>query len=69
MKYIEFPLAGDPKYGPKKTLNFGGQLLHAGTLGFNHHETGEYMEFTTPPPEDFMELVEKVRNNVDKLEE
>ncbi|MCZ2258853.1 RluA family pseudouridine synthase [Sporosarcina sp. G11-34] len=69
MKYIEFPLAGDPKYGPKKTLNFGGQLLHAGTLGFNHPETGEYMEFTTPPPEDFMELVEKVRNNVDKIEE
>ena len=30
MKYIGFPLVGDPKYGPKKTLDIGGQALHAG---------------------------------------
>ncbi len=29
MKYIGYPLAGDPKYGPRKTLEVGGQLLHA----------------------------------------
>lgn len=69
MKYIEFPLAGDPKYGPKKTIDFGGQLLHAGTLGFNHPETGEYMEFSAPLPADFQKVLEKVRNNVDKVEE
>ena len=32
MKYIGFPLAGDPKYGPKKTLALNGQALHAGIL-------------------------------------
>lgn len=69
MKYIEFPLAGDPKYGPKKTLDFGGQLLHAGTLGFKHPETGEYMEFSAPLPADFQKVIEKVRNSVDKEEE
>ena len=65
MKYIGYPLVGDPKYGPKKTLDFGGQVLHAGTVGFNHPATGEYMEFTSPLPEDFQALVEKVRKGVD----
>ena len=35
MKYIGYPLAGDPKYGPKKTLDIDGQALHAGVLGFD----------------------------------
>lgn len=69
MKYIGYPLVGDPKYGPKKTLEFGGQVLHAGTLGFDHPATGEYMEFTSPLPEDFTTLLEKVRKSVDKVEE
>ncbi|WP_442599431.1 RluA family pseudouridine synthase [Neobacillus sp. D3-1R] len=63
MKYIGFPLAGDPKYGPKKTLDIGGQALHAGLLGFNHPRTGEYVEFEAPLPSDFEELLENLRNN------
>lgn len=69
MKYIGFPLVGDPKYGPKKTLEFNGQVLHAGTLGFDHPVTGEYLEFNSPLPEDFKELVDKVRKSVDKKAE
>ena len=69
MKYIEFPLAGDPKYGPKKTLDFGGQLLHSGTLGFNIQKQVSIWSLRAPPPEDFLAVVEKVRNNVDKVEE
>ena len=69
MKYIGFPLVGDPKYGPKKTLEFNGQVLHAGTVGFKHPVTEEYLEFNCPLPEDFKELVDKVRKNVDKTEE
>lgn len=57
MKYIGFPLAGDPKYGPRKTVEFGGQVLHAGVLGFNHPRTGEYLEFTAPLPTDFKQLI------------
>src|SRR5699024_7835765 len=53
MKYIGYPLAGDTKYGPRKTLETEGQMLHAGTLGFIHPQTGEYKEFSTPPPEIF----------------
>ena len=63
MKYIGYPLVGDPKYGPKKTLNIGGQALHAGVLGFIHPRTKEYLEFTAPLPEDFVELIEKLRKS------
>jgi 23S rRNA pseudouridine1911/1915/1917 synthase len=63
MKYIGFPLAGDPKYGPRKTLDIGGQALHAGILGFNHPRTNEYLEFEAPLPEYFVELLESMRNN------
>jgi 23S rRNA pseudouridine1911/1915/1917 synthase len=54
MKYIGFPLVGDPVYGGKsgRTLGMKGQALHAGILGFNHPRTGEYLEFTVPIPED-----------------
>ncbi|WP_408606231.1 RluA family pseudouridine synthase [Bacillus thermotolerans] len=57
MKYIGYPLAGDPKYGPRKTLNIDGQALHAGVLGFVHPRTEEYMEFEAPAPEDFKQLL------------
>ena len=59
MKYIGHPLVGDPKYGCKETIEFGGQVLHAGTLGFEHPETGEYMEFTAEPPADLKKLITK----------
>ncbi len=66
MKHIGFPLVGDPKYGPKKTMNIGGQALHAGLLGFEHPVTGEYIENEAPLPEYFETLLEKLRNHEDK---
>ncbi|MBX9972328.1 RluA family pseudouridine synthase [Cytobacillus firmus] len=63
MKYIGYPLAGDPKYGPRKTLDLGGQALHAGVLGFDHPRTGEYLEFEAPMPAYFEELLGKLANN------
>ena len=61
MNYIGFPLAGDPKYGPKKTIEFDGQVLHAGVLGFDHPVTGEYLEFEAPLPDDFAQLLADFR--------
>ena len=63
MKYIGHPLAGDPKYGPKKTPELGGQALHAGVLGFIHPRTNEYLEFNAPLPEYFVKFVEKLEND------
>ncbi|ANB61315.1 RluA family pseudouridine synthase [Anoxybacteroides amylolyticum] len=63
MKYIGYPLAGDPKYGPKRTLPIDGQALHAGILGFRHPRTGEYLEFEAPLPQEFEQLLDLLRNN------
>ncbi|PLT27550.1 RluA family pseudouridine synthase [Peribacillus deserti] len=63
MKYIGYPLAGDPKYGPRKTLDIGGQALHAGVLGFVHPRTKEYLEFTSPLPPIFEEVLGTLRQN------
>jgi 23S rRNA pseudouridine1911/1915/1917 synthase len=62
MKYIGYPLAGDPKYGPKKTLPIDGQALHAGVLGFTHPRTGEYLQFEAPLPEEFERLLQLLRS-------
>ncbi|TFE03560.1 RluA family pseudouridine synthase [Jeotgalibacillus sp. R-1-5s-1] len=63
LKYIGFPLAGDPKYGPRKTPDLNGQALHAGVLGFIHPATDEYMEFSCPPPESFSTFVDMLKND------
>jgi 23S rRNA pseudouridine1911/1915/1917 synthase len=62
MAHIKHPLLGDPLYGPKK--KFPGadtQMLHAGLLGFRHPSSGEYMEFSSPPPEEFTRVLETLR--------
>jgi len=61
MRYIGFPLVGDPKYGPRKTMDVGGQALHAGVIGFIHPRTKEYLEFSAPLPAEFEELLETLR--------
>ncbi|WHI61140.1 RluA family pseudouridine synthase [Mammaliicoccus lentus] len=66
MKHIGYPLVGDPKYGRKKTLDLGGQALHAGLLGFEHPITGKYIEKEAPLPEYFEVLIEKLRKIEDK---
>lgn len=63
MKYIGYPLACDPKYGPRKTLDLDGQALHAAVLGFTHPRSGEYLEFEAPLPERYEQLLVKLRNN------
>lgn len=63
MQSIGNPLIGDPVYGPKKPkFQTKGQMLHAKTIGFIHPTTKEYMEFTIEPPEDYQQMVEKLRN-------
>ncbi|MFS4464059.1 RluA family pseudouridine synthase [Staphylococcus haemolyticus] len=61
MKYIGYPLVGDPKYGPRKTLDIGGQALHAGVIGFEHPVTHEYIERQAELPKEFETLLEDIR--------
>ena len=39
------------------------QALHAKTLGFVHPATGKFVEFDSPLPEDFIHVLNKLRNN------
>ncbi len=63
MAYIGHPVSGDMVYGVKKEkVDFVGQCLHAGKIGFIHPKTEEYMEFTSQLPEYFSNYLEKLRN-------
>jgi 23S rRNA pseudouridine1911/1915/1917 synthase len=62
MKYIGYPVAGDPLYGPRKTLKGQGQFLHAEVLGFKHPTTGQMMIFDAPLPEIFEKTLDQLRN-------
>lgn len=62
LSYIGHPVLGDNVYGkPYKGLD--GQCLHAGKIGFIHPRTNEYMEFTSPLPDYFTEILRKIGGN------
>ena len=56
LKAQNTPVLGDPIYGPEKLNRKLGALrtlLHAHRLSFPHPSTGERVEITAPPPDDF----------------
>ncbi|ANY69931.1 RNA pseudouridine synthase [Paenibacillus sp. BIHB 4019] len=61
LKYIGYPLAGDPMYGRNKTVALKGQALHAAVLGFKHPRTGELMHFEAPIPGDMNHVLNVLR--------
>ena len=70
MNHIGHHLLCDPLYGMKGASAqlekryselCQGQCLCARVLGFNHPETGEYMEFKAPLPDYFNEMREILR--------
>jgi 23S rRNA pseudouridine1911/1915/1917 synthase len=71
MKYIGFPLLGDPVYGgrlriPAHSTNklrevlqgFRRQALHANELALEHPVTGESLHWKQRPPADMLQLIE-----------
>ena len=64
LSYINHPLVNDSVYGYKKTIDESfGQMLHAKTIGFIHPITKKYLEFTTEPPKEFIDIVKKYKNH------
>lgn len=61
MAYIGHPIVGDPKYGYAKTMQTGGQLLHAWALEFTHPSTGERLRFEVPLEPVFQEVLDELR--------
>jgi 23S rRNA pseudouridine1911/1915/1917 synthase len=67
MAHINHPLLGDAVYGPKKkALGADTQVLHAKLLGFRHPKTGEYMEFDSPLPPEFVNILKKLGSAADE---
>ncbi len=60
MKHIGHPVYGDAVYG-KAEKDIQGQCLHAKKIGFVHPVTGEYLEFDSPLPDYFTEILRKCR--------
>lgn len=59
MSYKGYPLLGDDTYGKKDTTyKIQGQMLHASTLGFIHPTTKQYIEFFSPLPKHFKDIIE-----------
>jgi 23S rRNA pseudouridine1911/1915/1917 synthase len=54
LAYLGHPVLGDKKYGA--ATSFSRLALHAQSLGFNHPQTGEYMEFNSDLPPEFREF-------------
>lgn len=63
MASLGHPVLGDPVYGPKKSPYpvEGGQLLHAGRIGFIHPVSGERMVFESEPEQRFIDWLNKLR--------
>ena len=56
LAHLGHPILGDGKYGKKET--FFRLALHAQGLGFFHPRTTKYVEFSTRPPEEFINYIE-----------
>jgi 23S rRNA pseudouridine1911/1915/1917 synthase len=66
MAALKHPCVGDLTYGadPRlaRRLGLGRQWLHAVRLGFTHPDSGEYVEFESPYPDDLARAVEIIRD-------
>jgi 23S rRNA pseudouridine1911/1915/1917 synthase len=54
---IGYPVVGDPVYGVKSAY-LGRQFLHAHRLGFCLPSTNQYLEFSSPLPEELKQVLE-----------
>lgn len=62
MAHLGHPVLGDPVYGRRKEpYTLAGQALHAKVLGFKHPLNGEYLEFDSPLPYYFEQLLAQFR--------
>lgn len=76
MAHIRYPVFGDPAYGGRLRLprdcdemftevlrGFRRQALHATRLGLTHPETGEWLEWERPVPEDMQALIDALEQD------
>ncbi len=77
LAHLRYPLVGDQTYGGRFRLpagisshtvavlrGFQRQALHAAKLGLKHPDTGDYLEWQAPLPDDMQELLEAMRTDL-----
>lgn len=82
MSHLGYPLVGDPVYGKKFRIpkemqpgfvdylrHFDRQALHAGALSLIHPVTGRTMKWRASMPEDMLELIDILREDVEMYHE
>lgn len=70
LSHIEHPIAGDPLYGRRRTVQgLGGQALHAYRLRFRHPRTDEPIVLFAPLPSDFGNFLTRIRGESFRLED
>ena len=72
MKYLGYPVVGDPRYGRRKDdPRWRGQALHAWRLQYSHPVTDRINVFFAPPPEDFLQFLteEKAEKTLARMRE
>jgi 23S rRNA pseudouridine1911/1915/1917 synthase len=65
---IGHPVLGDEAYGGKKVCLIDDHaierpMLHARTLGFTHPVSGEYLQYSVPPPPDMEDIISDLRGH------
>ncbi|MCF6282825.1 MAG: 23S rRNA pseudouridine(1911/1915/1917) synthase RluD [Candidatus Polarisedimenticolaceae bacterium] len=76
MAHIRHPLLGDPVYAGRLRMpkglteaareqlqHFRRQALHARTLGLEHPESGQFIEWSAPLPDDMQQMLETLRQD------
>jgi 23S rRNA pseudouridine1911/1915/1917 synthase len=68
MAALKHPCVGDTTYGADPTLSdrvgLTRQWLHAVRLGFEHPESGEYVEYESDYPDDLQHALDTLRDAV-----
>lgn len=79
MQHLRHPVVGDPVYAGRSRLppgadegfieqlkNFKRQALHAWRLSLNHPETGELIQWEAPLPEDMVNLIAGMKEDMEQ---
>lgn len=62
LAWLGHPIAGDSLYGREEPELISRQALHAGEIVFRHPASGEMLRAEAPLPEDFQQLLDRLRN-------
>ena len=60
---LHCPLLGDSLYGAPPTTLIARPALHALSIAFTHPETTQHVEYSAPPPEDFVSALAALRTH------